>query len=133
MPPPSLCVPRRLLLAALLAVASLQAASATRACRLPVPDGGEQRPSPHNLQGEIAAVNGRSTSIRQEKTNRTVEVEVDPGDSIYTAFGGNATVSELTKGQVVWVWYKDCKQPLTGKPVSAYFRIYSTEPKDRPK
>lgn len=101
-------------------------------CRLPVPDGGEERPSPANLSGQISNVTGNAVLVRQNKTGRLVRVHLPSKPEIYTAFGGDAEVNDLTPGQTAKVWFKACVWPKAGEPESAYFQIYSKDPNDRP-
>ena len=117
-----------------LLAASLNAVGAPSAkCTLPVPDGGETRPTAPNIQGVIVAANGQEVMLRQAKTGRLVAIRLPEKPEIYTVFGGDAGVNELQPGQTAWVWFVACKWPPTGKPTSAYFQIYSANPSDKPK
>lgn len=116
-----------------IAVLALASAGLVNAgCRLPVPDGGDERPSPENLSGQISKITGNLVLVRQNKTGRQVRVHLPSNPEIYTAFGGDASVSDLTPGQTAKVWFKACTWPKAGEPESAYFQIYSKDPNDRP-
>jgi hypothetical protein len=119
------------LLSVLLAVLAYANASEA-ACRLPIPDGGDERPSTPNLHGRITAVSGSDVFIRHAKTGRSVRVRLPEAPEIYSAFGGDVPLSDLASGQTVWVWFTDCKWPKKSQPSSAYFQIYSKDPNDRP-
>lgn len=101
-------------------------------CRLPVPDDGEERPSHPNLTGRISKVMGNDVLVRQDRTGRLVRVRLPKDSEIYTAFGGDGTVSDLAPGQAAKVWFQSCVWPKAKVPVSAYFQIYSRDPKDQP-
>ena len=116
-----------------LVVASVVACAAVAAgCRLPVPDGSGVRPTVANLEGRIASVNRRDVVVLQATTGRLVKVRLPQPAEIYSAFGGDASLTDLAKGQTVSVWFENCKWPRSGTPVSAYFQIYSKDPHDRP-
>ena len=101
-------------------------------CRLPVPDGGDEAPSPENLRGQIASVAGSEIVIRQAGTSKLVTVRVPEPHRIFSAFGGDVPLADVAKGQAVWVWFLNCEWPSSGTPVSAYFQIYSKDPNDQP-
>jgi hypothetical protein len=116
-----------------LVAASLDATGAPSAkCTLPVPDGGDRVPTTPNVHGVIAEVRGQEVVLREAKTGRLVEIRMPEKPSIYSVFGGDAGLNELQPGQTAWVWFVGCKWPPTGKPTSAYFQIYSTDPNDKP-
>jgi hypothetical protein len=118
----------------LMLAVSLSATEATTAkCTLPVPDGSDARPSSPNVQGVITEVTGQVVVVRQTSTGRRVRIQLPEKPEIYTAFGGDAGINELTSGQTVSVWFIGCKWPPTANPLSAYFQIYSTNPNDKPK
>ena len=100
-------------------------------CVLPVPDGSDNAPTAPNVHGVIAEVKDRDVTVRQAKTGKLITVILPETPQIFTAFGGDAATTELKPGQIVWVWFVGCRWPSTGKPVSAYFQIYSTDPGDK--
>ena len=101
-------------------------------CVLPVPDGGDETPSPANVEGYIVSIEKSIVVIRQQSTNRNVSVRVPKNKPIYSAFGGDGDPSELKVGQKAWVWFVGCKQSGTKTPEAAYFQIFSKDPNDRP-
>ncbi len=126
--------PLRIPTLSFLLAASLNAVGAPSAkCILPVPDGGETRPTAPNVHGVIVGANGQEVVLRQAKTGRLVAIWLPEKPEIYTVFGGDAGVKDLQAGQTAWVWFVGCKWPPTGKPTSAYFQIYSADPSDKPK
>jgi hypothetical protein len=121
----------RTLSASVLVLAVLPASAS---CVLPVPDGDGPQPSKPNLYGRIDSVGeGGTVIVSQSKGGTKVAVLLPPGAEIYSAFGGDVCREELAPGQTVWVWFEGCKWPSSGRPaVSAYFRVYSKDPHDRP-
>jgi hypothetical protein len=101
-------------------------------CVLPVPDGGGERPSPANVEGDIVSIKGDVVVIRSLRTKKEVAVRVPMNKPIYSAFGGDDDPRELRVGQRAWVWFVDCKRGTQTVPLSAYFQIYSKDPNDRP-
>ena len=100
-------------------------------CVLPVPDGGDEKPSRENLHGTIAHI--RSDEIRVlSKDGRLTSIAMPKSGTIFTAFGGDGKPSDLKVGQTVWVWYNGCQIPKSGLPEPAYFQVYSMDPKDKP-
>lgn len=101
-------------------------------CVLPVPDGADAKPSPANLHGRITRIENDEVVIAQAKTGKIVRVLLPTNSKVFTAFGGDASPSELILGQTVWVWFLGCKWPSTAPATSAYFQVYSMDPNDRP-
>ena len=118
------CLWRLLLLAACAASSAVAAGE----CRVPLPDGGEKRPTAANLTGRVARVEGRDVVIRQAGRDKLVKVRVPEAAKTYTAFGNAAALAELGKEQTVWVWFQKCRWPKKGTPVSAYFQTYASAP-----
>jgi hypothetical protein len=110
----------------------LPSAGSHAACILPVPDGDGRSPSPANLHGRIEKVESGSVAIRPNAKAALVKVLLPKNAEIYSAFGGDVKVEELSAGQYVWVWYVGCKPPSKGAPVSAYFQVFSRDPHDHP-
>lgn len=103
-------------------------------CVLPVPDNGDIRHNPPNLEGEIVQISGAFLKIKAIKSSALTPVQLDEKLPVYTAFGGDGVVSELKTGLHVWVWYANCKpveKGITAK--AAYFQVYSFDPNDQPK
>ena len=117
----------------LLAVSLSAAGAASAKCTLPVPDGSDEGPTAPNVHGVIVEVKGQEVVVRQAKTGRPIAIRLPEKPEIYTSFGGDAGINELKSGQTAWVWFVGCKWPPTGTPLSAYFQIYSTDTKDKPK
>jgi len=115
-----------------IAAISLALSAAAVECRLPVPDGSDEKPSTPNLHGVIAEVRGRSVEIRQAKTGRLIIVRLAEKPEIYSAFGGDGDLADLAPGQTVWVWFVKCRWPKSGAAEAAYFQIYSKDPNDKP-
>ncbi|WP_137732314.1 hypothetical protein [Pseudaquabacterium pictum] len=90
------------------------------------------KPSPANLHGTIAVLDGLDVTIRQTSTKRLVTIRLRNKAEIYSAFGGDIDRIELAIGQTVWVWFDNCNWPMTGKPISVYFQVFSKDPKDKP-
>ena len=90
-------------------------------CVLPVPDGAGAKPSPANLQGRITRIDNGGVVIAQAKTEEIVRVLLPTNSKVFSAFGGDASPSELIPGQTVSVWFLGCKWPLTSPATSAYF------------
>jgi hypothetical protein len=124
---------RRIRCLAFLAVLVGTASGASAKCRLPVPDGSDEKPTIPNVHGVIASVNGQEVVVRQARTGKRIAVRFPDKPEIYTVFGGDAGINELKSGQTAWVWFAGCKWPPAGKPMSAYFQIYSTDPNDKPR
>lgn len=117
---------------ALLAVMLSASDAALAACVLPSPDGSDPAPTAPNVHGVIAEVKAQDVVVRQAKTGNLVTVTLPEAPEIYTAFGGYTARTELRPGQTAWIWFVGCRWPPAGKPVSAYFQIYSTDPSDKP-
>lgn len=100
-------------------------------CVIPVPDGGDEKPSRENLHGTITNIRTGEIQIRRKDGHLTGVAMPKPG-TIFTAFGGDGNPSDLKVGQTVWVWYTNCRVPKSGLPEPAIFQIYSMDPKDRP-
>ena len=107
----------------MLLLAWLSIGAAAAVCRLPVPDGGDEQPSKPNLQGRIVRVVGNELLMRQARSGDLIRVRLPEKRDIYTAFGGDGSLVELAPGQRAWVWFKGCKWPKEGIPVSAYIQI----------
>lgn len=103
-------------------------------CVLPVPDDGDVRHNPPNLEGEIVQISGTLLTIKAVKSSILTLVNLDEKLAIYTAFGGDGQISELKTGLHVWVWYASCKPVVQGIAAkAAYFQVYSFNPNDQPK
>jgi hypothetical protein len=103
-------------------------------CVLPVPDNGDVRHNPANLEGEIVQISGAFLTIKALKSSTLTSVKLDEKLPIYTAFGGDGRISELKTGLHVWVWYTNCKPVEQGGTAkAAYFQVYSFDPNDQPK
>ena len=102
-------------------------------CILPVPDGGDETPSPANIEGNIISIQKDIVVIQTLKTNQKVSVSQPNNESIYTAFGADGQSSDLRVGQMAKVWFVGCKPAAKDTvPVAAYFQIFSKDPNDRP-
>jgi hypothetical protein len=103
------------------------------ACRLPIPDGGDEDyvPSKANLFGDIVRVELPLVTIKNGRTQDLEQVSVSKIGEIYSVYGGDGSLSELKPGLQVWVWFEKCKRPTEGIPSVAYFQIFSTDPTDR--
>ena len=116
-----------------LAIASLLPQVTTAKCVVPVPDGGDVKPSAPNLHGRILRVDQSGlVVVSQAKSNKRVFVALPKDPEIYSVFGGDVAREDLAAGQTVWVWFEGCKWPTAGTPTSAYFQIYSRDPHDKP-
>jgi len=129
MPTIDRCV--RCLFAALL----LAPLSSSGACRLPIPDGGDDGyvASKANLFGDIARVALPVVTIKNGHTQALEQVSLQKVGVMYSVYGGDAPLSELKPGLQVWVWFERCKRPTEGIPFAAYFQFFSTDPTDRAK
>ncbi len=107
--------------------------SSSGACRLPIPDGGDEGyvESNENLFGDIVRVELPLITVKNGKTHGLRQVSVSRISVIYSVYGGNAPLSELKPGMQVWVWFEKCKRPTEGIPFAAYFQFFSTDQKDR--
>ena len=105
------------------------------ACRLPIPDGGDEGyiSSNANLFGDIVRVDLPLVTIKNGKTHHLEQVSVSKIGEIYSVYGGDGPLSDLKPGLQVWVWFEMCKRPAKGIPFAAYFQIFSTDPVDRAK
>lgn len=105
------------------------------ACRLPIPDGGDEGyvPSKENLFGDIVRVELPLVSVKNGKTQDVEQISVSRISEIYSVYGGDGPLSDLKPGLQVWVWFEKCKRPTEGIPFAAYFQIFSTDPTDRAK
>lgn len=90
-------------------------------------------PSPANIEGDIVSIQKDIVVIQTSKTNQKASVRLPKSESIYTAFGGDGSSSDLRVGQMAKVWFVDCKLAAKNTvPVAAYFEIFSKDPNDRP-
>ena len=105
------------------------------ACRLPIPDGGDEGyvPSKENFFGDIVRVELPLVAIRNGRSREIELVSVSKISEIYSVYGGDGPLTDLKPGLQVWVWFQNCKRPMEGIPLVAYFRIFSTDPADRAK
>jgi hypothetical protein len=119
----------------LLAGILLAPLSSSGACRLPIPDGGDERyvPSKENLFGDIVRIDLPLVTIRNGRTREVEQVSVSKIREIYSVYGGDGPLSDLKPGLQVWVWFQDCKRTAKEIPFVAYFQIFSTDPTDRAK
>jgi len=102
------------------------------ACVLPVPDGGDTKPSPANVAGEITRIEGGTIFIKENSPGKTLAVSLPSDVNVYTAFGGVVSRGELKTGQRASVWLVGCKRSSKGMLTAAYFEIFSIDPKDVP-
>lgn len=109
--------------------------SSSGACRLPIPDGGDEGyvPSKENLFGDIVRVELPLVTVKNGKTQNLEQVSVSKISALYSVYGGDGPLSELKPGLQVWVWFEKCKRPTEGIPFASYFQIFSMDPKDRAK
>ncbi len=107
--------------------------SSPAACRLPVPDGGDEGyvPSKENLFGDIVRVDLPLVTVRNGRTRKPEQISVADISGIYSIYGGDGPLSELKPGLQVWVWFRKCERPGEGIPFAAYFQVFSTDPGDR--
>ncbi len=105
------------------------------ACRLPIPDGGDEGyvPSRDNLFGDVVQVALPFVTVRNGRSKKVEQISVSRISAIYSVYGGDGPLSDLKSGLQVWVWYEDCKRPSEGIPFVAYLQIFSTDPTDRAK
>lgn len=105
------------------------------ACRLPIPDGGDEGyvPSKENLFGDIVRVELPLVTVKNGRTQVLEQISVSKITEIYSVYGGDGPLSELKPGLQVWIWFENCKRPAGGVPLVAYFQIFSTDPTDRAK
>jgi hypothetical protein len=101
----------RMLSVCLLLVSSQ--AIASKVCVLPVPDGGDIKPSPPSLTGKIVGVSSKSVSIQLYRTKKVVRISITPYTSLFTVYGGGVSSSDLQAGQHVLVWLQHCTKPTT--------------------
>jgi hypothetical protein len=95
-------------------------------CILPTPDGGDA-PSPANVEGSIA-VSGTTLKIRRVGTaTPPLVVNLGSDSRIFTVYGGSVSRSELKIGQVVRVWFENCREASGGIQV-AVLQLASTKP-----
>jgi hypothetical protein len=120
----------RILIALLVSIATSVGVHAK--CQLPEPDGSDLKPSRHNIHGTIAKLGRDYIVVKADRSNRHVIISRPAEGLIYSAFGGDLSNTELVAGQTVWIWYKECKAPKSGRPVPAYFQVYSKDLKDKP-
>jgi hypothetical protein len=96
-------------------------------CALPVPDEGDVAPSPANLTGKITRTGKGYVDVHPMIGHNVVRVVYDSDTQFYTAFGGNYDPSDLTQGQRVWVWFKECRPAARGSGKAAYLQLYSKD------
>ena len=109
--------------------------SSSGACRLPIPDGGDEGhvTSKENIFGDIVRVDLPLVTVKNGRTQVLEQVSVSNIREIYSVYGGDGPLSELKPGLQVWIWFEKCKRPAEGIPLAAYFQIFSTDPTDRAK
>ena len=109
--------------------------SSSGACRLPIPDGGDDGyvPSKENLFGDIVRVELPLVTVENGRTRVLEQVSVSKISEICSVYGGDGPLSELKPGLQVWIWFEKCKRPAEGIPLVAYFQIFLTDPTDRAK
>ena len=110
-----------------------QVAQAVPHCVLPVPDGGGVIPTRANLTGIVSAVGAGFVEVRPFKGGTSFRVLHDSTTEYYSAFGGDYEPADLAVGQRVWIWFVNCKRPVTGQPKAAYLQLFSRDPSDQPR
>ena len=87
---------------------------------LPVPDGGDTKPSPPSVHGYLVAAAKQSAKVKRDSRDAsvgtTVNVELTSKTEVFTADGGDYTPDELRSGQYVWVWYVTANPAEAGPP-----------------
>lgn len=102
-------------------------------CALPEPDGGPVAPSKPNVEGWLSAIGKEGLATIQTASNKRVSVRIPHDNAIYTAFGGDGVIADLKPGLHARVWYVGCKSAGPEETAtSAYFEVYSFDPKDQP-
>lgn len=100
-------------------------------CVLPVPDGGDTRPSRANAEGTIARV-GQGFIEIEPRSGHIIQVNYGRTTQFYSAFGGDYEPSDLAVGQHVAVWFDGCKAAQHGAGAAAHLQLYSKDPADQP-
>ena len=100
-------------------------------CVLPVPDGGDEKPSRANAEGTIARV-GQGFIEIEPRSGPIIHVSYADTTLFYSAFGGDYEPSDLAVGQHVAVWFDGCKAARHGAGAAAYLQLYSKDPADQP-
>lgn len=113
-------------------IIGLASGESRAACRYPVPDGAESRPSAANLVGTVVAI-GRHRIDLKTRAGLVRRIRPPHSDRYYTAFGGDDRIAKLKTGSVARAWFLGCKEPKAGvTPEVVYLEVYSNDPKDHP-
>jgi hypothetical protein len=104
---------------------------------LPVPDGGDNEPSPPSVHGYLVAAAKQSVKVRRDSRDasvgKTVNVQFTSKTRFFTAYGGYYTPDELRLGQYVWVWYITANPAEAGTPAhAAVVMLWSKDQTDKP-
>lgn len=104
----------------------------TLKCILPSLDGENGEYVTHaNAWGEIVKKTNSTITMKQNGTNKNVLIKLNKKTELYTVFGGDAPLDVLKPGHRAWVWYNNCKKPVSNtNPVAAMIFIYTTDPND---
>jgi len=108
------------------------AATASR-CVLPVPDGGDEEPSPPSLIGTILSVSPHKVLVRVTGAKHTQPVAMNPATELFTVYGGGIEISDLHPGQHTLIWFKGCATAKQGTPVAAVLQVCSLSSEPCPK
>jgi hypothetical protein len=104
---------------------------------LPIPDGGDVKPSRPSVQGHLISINNNLITLdnerRKGKTKNTTISRLTSETELFTSFGGYCKTKDLHPNQYAWIWYvtKDSKKAGT-PPKIAVLMIWSKDPKDQP-
>ena len=86
------------------------AAPPKASCVLPVADGDAESPSRPNVEGVITEARG-SLVEAESKGKVRHPLLLDERTRLFTVYGGFVGADELVPGQVVRIWFANCKAP----------------------
>ncbi|WP_158549366.1 hypothetical protein [Lysobacter silvisoli] len=100
-------------------------AASAHSCVLPLPDGGEDHPSPPSLKGKILSASPKQVVIQttDDRVPRPVNIALDT--ELYTVYGGGFEPEALRAGQHAIIWFRGCTKPKEGTPVAAVLQLCS--------
>jgi hypothetical protein len=104
---------------------------------LPVPDGGDTKPSPPSVHGYLVAAAKQRVKVKRDSRDAsvgtTVNIQLTSKTGFFTAYGGDYSPDELRSGQYVWIWYVTANPSEAGTPPrAAVVMLWSKDQTDKP-
>jgi len=99
---------------------------------LPAPDGGTKGVSNRNLAGHLFSKNENRIVVKEYRSGELVAVDTSKVREYYSAFGGDASPSDVKIGVAMRIWYENCDKPVNNFPKAAYVEFFSNSAGDQP-